>query len=189
LHYFNFSGNRNPTTYQKLSNQIYQIYLRNNVPIYYPISTPLEDIYLNHLNSLLLPKLSILRNVLNNIIVLINQDIEPLIFNYAKIPIKIKKHNSKTINTLTNTIIDLINKSQNIKVKYNSTLNELHEETDQQIKIVFDIKVEVFHTDSEELEKLKPYYIYIQPEFVFEKKYISDERERIFIFMLYLDLT
>ena len=117
-----------------------------------------------------------LRNVLNKVIVSSNQDIEPLIFNYAERPIEIKKHNSKTINTLTNTIIDLINKSQNIKVKYNSTLNELHEETDQQSRIVFDFKVEVFYTDSEELgKKLKPYYIYIQPEFVFEKKYISDE--------------
>jgi hypothetical protein len=185
LRYFNFSGNRNQTTYQKLSNQIYS---RNNVPIYYLISTLLEDIYLNNLNSLSSRKLYILKNVLDKVIVSNNQDIEPLIFDYVKRPIEIKKHNSKTINTLTDTIIDLINKYGYpiIKVKYNSILNELHEETDKQIRIVFDIKVEVFHTDSEELEKLKSYYIYIQPEYIFEKKYISDKYQ--FYYILNIDL-
>lgn len=170
-----FGGNKNPATYQKLSNQIYST---KNLPIYYPISTPLEDTYFNYLGSLSSPKLSMLRNVLNKVIISSNQDTEPLIFNYAERPIDIKKHNPKTIITLTNTIINLINKFGYpiIKVKFISTLNELHEETDQQSRIVFDLKVEVFYRDSEELGKeVKPYYIYIQPEFIFEKKYILDE--------------
>lgn len=175
-----FGGNKEPATYQRLDRKKFS---RKDLPIYYPISTPLEDKYFNYLNSISSPKLSMLRNVLNQVLVSSNQDIEPLVFNYAERPVEVKKFNKNTINILANTIIDLINKFGDpiLKVKFVSTLNELHEETDEQSRIVFDLKVELNYNDSEELgRKIKPYYIYIQPEFVFEKKYKLLEEDQFF---------
>lgn len=176
----NFSGNKEPATYHRLDRKKYS---KKNLPIYYPISSPLEDKYFNYLNSISSPKLSMLRNVLNQVLVSGNQDIEPLVFNYAERPVEVKQFNKNTINILANTIIDLINKFGDpiLKVKYVSTLNEIHEETDEQSRIVFDLKVELKYSDSEELgKKIKPYYIYIQPEFVFQKKYKLLEEDQFY---------
>ena len=115
-----------------------------------------------------------LRNTLRTIEVHTNQDLQPIIFNYAERPVEIKKVDPDRIKVLASIIINLINKFGEpiLGVKYIKVLNELHEETDQQSRIVFDLKLELNYTDSENLgKKLTPEIIYIQPEFVFEKTY------------------
>jgi len=149
---------------------------RKSLPIYYPISSPLEDNYYNYLNSVSSPKLSMLRNLLRSVEVYTNQGSQPIIFNYAERPIEIKKINYERINTLASTVIGLINKfaGSTLRVELIKTLNEIHEETENQSRINFDIKIKLFYLDLEKLGKTsKPEYdiLYIQPEFIFEKKY------------------
>lgn len=166
-----YVGNKDIITYKSSNTQNYS---RKNLPIYYPISSPLEDNYFNYLNSISSSKLSMLRNTLRSIEVHTNQDLQPIIFNYAERPVEIKKVDPNRIKVLASMIINLINKFGEpiLGVKYIKVLNELHEETDQQSRIVFDLKLELNYTDSENLgKKLTPEIIYIQPEFVFEKTY------------------
>jgi len=149
-------------------------YSRKSLPIYYPISSPLEDNYFNYTNSVTSPKLSMFRNILRQVEVYTNQGIQPIIYNYAERPIEIKKIQFDRIKILADTVINLINKfgEPMTKVEYISTLNEVHEETDQQSRICFDLKIKLIYMDSEKLGKtLNPDILYIQPEFIFEKKY------------------
>ena len=167
-----FIGNKNPANYHKPSN----IYSRKNLPIYYPISTPLEDNYNNYLNSITSPKLSMLRSIMHKVELYSNQGIKPIIFNYAERPVEIKKSDPDRIKVLADTIITLINKfgDTHLKVEYLSTQNNIHEETDQESRIAFDLKIKLFYADYEKLgKKNQSQYdiIYLQPEFVFQKIY------------------
>jgi hypothetical protein len=117
-----------------------------------------------------------LRNILNRVVSHTNQGLEPIIFNYAERPIEHKQPNQERIKVLTKTVIHLINQfgGSALKVELLNTQNEVHEETDQQSKIGFDIKLKLFYSDSEQLGRFtKPKFdiIYIQPEFIFEKEY------------------
>ncbi len=66
-------------------------------------------------------------------------------------------------------IISLINKFGDpiISVDQIQTLNEIHEETEEQSRIIFDIKLKYKYADLD--NKSKPEILYIQPEFIFEK--------------------
>jgi hypothetical protein len=166
-----YIGNKDNITYHRTNLQNIS---RKNLPIYYPISSPLEDNYFNYLNSISSPKLSLFRNVLRQVEVYTNQQKAPIIFNYAERPVEIKKIDMGRIKVLAQTVIDLINKfaSPIIRIEYVKTLNELHEETDEQSKINFDLKINLFYTDSENLGKpIKTDTMYIQPEFIFDKSY------------------
>jgi hypothetical protein len=170
-----FIGNKDTQTYTKTNTQNYS---RQNLPIYYPISSPLEDTYFNYLNSISSPKLSFFRNILRNVEIHINQDLKPIIFNYAERPIDIKQSNAKQINILALTVINLINKlgGSMLNVEYISTQNEIHEETEQQSKINFDLKLKLNYSDSEQMGKIvQADIIYLQPEFIFERDYLLAE--------------
>jgi len=167
-----FIGNKDTNTYHRPNLN----YSSKSLPIYYPISSPLEDNYFDYLNSISSPKLSLLRNILRKVEIYTNQGQAPIIYNYAERPIDIKSPDKNNIKTLADTVINLINKFADplIKVELDKTINELHEETDQQSKINFDMKIRMYYADSEKLGKtVKPEYdiIYIQPEFIFEKHY------------------
>ena len=164
-----FIGNKDIVTYNKVNPQNYS---RKNLPIYHPISSPLEDTYFNYLNSVSSPKLSLFRNILRKVELKTNDNKKPIIFNYAERPDEVKKINKNTIKTLSDTIVNLINEIGKpiMKVSGLNTLNEVHEETDQQSRIGFDIKLKLHYKDSENLGKKEKYDIlYIQPEFIFEK--------------------
>ncbi len=83
-----FIGNKDLTTYNKINTESYS---RKNLPVYYPISSPLEDNYFNNINSITSPKLSYFRTILRQVYLYINQSIEPIIFNYVNRPIEQKK--------------------------------------------------------------------------------------------------
>ena len=102
-----YIGNKDMVTYNNINTNAYS---RKNLPVYYPISSPLEDNYFNNINSMTSPKLSLFRNVLRQVYLLTNQSIEPITFNYINRPIEQKKIDPKRINTLSNMIINLINK-------------------------------------------------------------------------------
>ena len=161
-----FIGNKDLTTYNKINTDTYS---RKNLPVYYPISSPLEDNYFNNINSITSPKLSFFRTILRQVYLYINQSIEPLIFNYVDRPIEQKKIDPKRIKTLSDMIISLINKFGDpiISVDQIQTLNEIHEETEEQSRIIFDIKLKYKYADSD--NKSRPEILYIQPEFIFEK--------------------
>ena len=168
-----FIGNKDIVTYNNVNPLNYS---RKNLPIYYPISSPLEDTYFNYLNSISSPKLSLFRSILRKVELQTNENKRPIVFNYAERPIEIKKVDKNTIKTLSKTVTDLINQFGKpiMKVSELKTLNEVHEETDQQSRIGFDIKLKLFYEDSENLGKsLKQKYdiLFIQPEFIFEKTY------------------
>ena len=167
-----YIGNKDVVTYHRSDQNV----SRKNLPIYYPISSPLEDNYFNYLGSITSPKLSMLRNIMRSVEVYTNQGMQPIIFNYGERPIEIQKVNFQKINVLAKTVIDLINKfaGSTLRVEFMGTKNEVHEETEEQSKINFDMKVKLFYFDVEKLGKTsKPEHdiIYIQPEFIFEKKY------------------
>jgi len=156
---------------------------RTNLPIYYPISSPMHDTYFNHLNSISSPKLSTLRTILRKVEIVTNQGQKPIIYNQADRPSSSIKIDNVRIQTLANTICNLINQSAKslLKVKYMETLNELHEETDEQSKINFDLKLELIYPDSENLGKsLQPDIIFIQSEFIFEKIYNALPEDKFF---------
>ena len=190
-----FVGNKNPGNYHKPS----EIYSRKNLPIYYPISTPLEDNYHNYLNSISSPKLSMLRSIMHKVELYSNQGIKPIIFNYAERPIEIKKPDPNRIKVLADTIINLINKfgDTHLKTEMISTNNVIHEETDQESRICFDLKIKFYYADYEKMgqqtkfatlhtgsrdKKNHPQYdiIYIQPEFVFQKMYNKLPEDQFF---------
>jgi len=161
-----FIGNKDLTTYNKINTESYS---RKNLPVYYPISSPLEDNYFNNINSITSPKLSYFRTILRQVYLYINQSIEPIIFNYVNRPIEQKKIDPKRIKTLSDMIISLINKFGDpiISVDQIQTLNEIHEETEEQSRIIFDIKLRYKYADSD--NRSRPEILYIQPEFIFEK--------------------
>ena len=130
-----YIGNKDLVTYNKLNTEAYS---RKNLPVYYPISSPLEDNYFSNINSITSPKLSLFRNVLRQVYLLTNQSIEPIIFNYVNRPIEQKKKNPNRIKTLANMIINLINKFGDplLQVKLVQTQNEAHEQTEEQSKII-----------------------------------------------------
>jgi len=165
-----FIGNKDIQTYHRNPLNV----SRKNLPIYYPISSPLEDNYFNYANSITSPKMSMLRNILRRVELETNHGLEPIIFNYAERPIEFRQPNSEKINVLANTVIDLINQfgGSALRVELINTQNSIHEETDLQSRINFDMKLKLFYSDSEQLGK-KPKFdiIYIQPEFIFEKEF------------------
>lgn len=177
-----FIGNKDTITYHNPNTQNYS---RKNLPIYYPISSPLEDSYDNYLNSISSPKLSLLRNILRKVEIYTNQETKPIIFNYAERPIEIKNPNKTHIKVLANTVINLINQFADpiLHVEFMKTLNEIHEETDVQSRIGFDLKVKLYYADSEKMGKDLPKYdiIYIQPEFIFEKFYKVLPEDQFFV--------
>jgi hypothetical protein len=134
----------------------------------------LEDTYFNYLNSISSPKLSTFRNVLRKVEIFTNQGQKPIIFNYSEQPINIIKTDQNRIHTLANTICILINQNAKslLQVKFIETSNEIHEETEEQSRINFDLKLELLYSDSEKMGKIQqPDIIIIQSEFIFEKKY------------------
>jgi hypothetical protein len=166
-----FIGNKDLITYNRINTTNYS---RKNLPVYYPISSPLEDNYFNNINSITSPKLSMLRNVLNQVYLYINQSIEPIRFNSVNRPIEQYKVDLILIKRMAKIIIDLINKFGDplLKVKLIKTENEISEQTSEQNRINFDIKLELEYADSENLGRdIKPDIIYIQAEYVFEKLY------------------
>ena len=167
-----FIGNKDVVTYHRAPQNV----SRKSLPIYYPISSPLEDNYFNYLGSISSPKLSMLRNILRSVEVYTNQGTQPIIFNYAERPVEQKQININRINILAKNVLELINKfaGSTLRVELVKTLNEIHEETELQSKINFDMKIKLFYYDAEKLGKTsKPEYdiLYIQPEFIFEKKF------------------
>jgi hypothetical protein len=172
--------NQNTITYNKLNDLNLS---RNNLPVYYPISSPLEDNYFNYLNSISSPKLSMVRSLLLKVLSHSNQDSEPIIFNNADRPISIKKINLEQIKVLAKTIIDSINKFADnyLMVESIQTQNEIHEETDTQSRINFDIKIKLFYNDlNSKFDKTKYDIIYIQSEFIFEKIYPALPEDQFF---------
>jgi len=171
-----FNGLKDITTYNNINTASYS---RKNLPIYYPISSPLENNYSDNINLTSSAKLSLFRNILRQVYLLINQSTNPIIFNYVNRPIEQKTIDPIKIKTLSNMIISLINKFGNpiIMVKFINTQNEIHEETTEQSRIIFDTKLNLSYTDSENLgKKIKPDLLVIQSEFIFEKiNKISDE--------------
>lgn len=147
---------------------------RKNLPIYYPISSPLEDNYFDYTNSMTSPKLSMLRNIMRRVELYSNQGSAPIIFNYAERPLEFKQPNKKKMVVLANTIIKSINEFGKplLKIKLLGIQNEIHEETDTQSRMCFDMKIKLFYADSEQMGKKQTFDIlYIQPEFIFEKAY------------------
>jgi len=163
-----YIGNKDMVTYNNINTRLYS---RKNLPVYYPISSPLEDNF-NNINSITSPKLSMFRSVLRQVYLSTNQSIEPIVFNYTNRPIEHKKIESNRINSLASLIINSINKFGYpiLQVKLIKTLNEVHEETEEQSRIKFDIKLELIYKDSENLGRdVKNDILYIQQEFIFEK--------------------
>lgn len=152
----------------------------------YPISTPLEEDEYIYSNKVMDPRLAMLRNVLRKVELDTNRGIKTILFNVAERPIENKVINAERIKTLSEKIIKLINQFGNpaLTVKYISTLNEKHEETEQESRIGFDLKLLLYYPDSTKLGKndIKQYSIvYIQTEFIFEKKYDLLEEDQFFI--------
>lgn len=157
---------------------------RKNLPIYYPISSPMEDTYFNYLNSVTSPKLSMLRNIMRKVELYTNQGIKPIIFNNAERPIEIKSNNLKRIQVLANIIIELINEfgKSSLQVKQLDIQNPIHEETDEQSRIEFDVKLQLLYSNSEHMGKIsKPDIVIIQSEFIFEKNYSILPEDDFFI--------
>jgi hypothetical protein len=149
---------------------------RKNLPIYYPISSPLEDNYFDYANSITSPKLSMLRSIMRTVELHSNQGAAPIIFNYAERPLEFKQPNKQKMIVLANTVISSINEFGKplLKVELLNIQNEIHEETDNQSRMCFDMKIKLFYADSEQLGKsTKPKFdiLYLQPEFIFEKAY------------------
>ncbi len=166
-----FIGNKDLITYNRINTTNYS---RKNLPVYYPISSPLEDNYYNNINSITSPKLSMLRNVLNQVYLFTNQSVEPIRFNFVNIPIEQSKVDPILIKRMANIIIDLINKFGDplLKVKLIKTNNEISEQTSEQSRLNFDIELELEYADSQNLGRdVKSDTIYIQVEYVFEKIY------------------
>ena len=166
-----FFGNKDLITNNRINTENYS---RNNLPVYYPISSPLEDDYFNNINSITSPKLSMLRNVLNQVYIFTNQSVEPIKFNFVNRPIEQSEVDPIIIKKMANMIIDLINKFGDplLKVKFIQTENEISEQTTEQNRINFDIKLELSYADSENLGiYIQPDIIYIQAEYIFEKIY------------------
>jgi hypothetical protein len=166
-----YVGNKDIITYHR---PLKQHYSKKSQAIYYPISSPLEDNYFNYLNSISSPKLSFFRNILYKVESYTNQGSQPIIFNYAERPITIKKTDKQKVKTLSDTVVNMINKFANpmLKIEYVGTSNEVHEETDVQSRINFDLKIKLYYADSEKMgKKVTPDILYIQPEFIFEKQY------------------
>ena len=147
---------------------------RKNLPIYYPISSPLEDNYFDYTNSITSPKLSMLRNIMRTVELHSNQGAAPIIFNYAERPVEFKQPNKQRMLVLANTVIKSINEFGKplVTIELLNIQNEIHEETDNQSRMCFDMKIKFSYADSEQLGK-KPKFdiLYIQPEFIFEKAY------------------
>jgi len=147
---------------------------RKNLPIYYPISSPLEDNYFDYTNSITSPKLSMLRSIMRTVELHSNQGAAPIIFNYAERPVEFKQPNKQRMLILANTVIKSINEFGKplITIELLNIQNEIHEETDNQSRMCFDMKIKLFYADSEQLGK-KPKFdiLYLQPEFIFEKAY------------------
>lgn len=120
------------------------------------------------------PKLSMLRNIMRRVELYSNQGSAPIIFNYAERPLEFKQPNKKKMVVLANTIIKSINEFGKplLKIKLLGIQNEIHEETDTQSRMCFDMKIKLFYADSEQMGKKQTFDIlYIQPEFIFEKAY------------------
>jgi len=166
-----FIGNKDLTTYNRINTNAYS---RKNLPVYYPISSPLEDNYFNNINSITSPKLSMFRNVLNQVYLLTNQSVEPITFNYVNRPIEQTKVDPIRIKALSKMLVDLINKFGDplLQVKLIKTENEVSEQTEEQSRINFDMKLELKYADSENLGRdVQPDFLYVQSEFIFEKIY------------------
>lgn len=159
-----FIGNKDLVNYNRLNTVNFS---RKNLPVYYPINSNIEDNYFNNITS---PKLSLLRTVLRQVFLLINQNNQPIIYNNTNRPVEYKKIDSNRIKTLSEMLIKSINKFGDpiLKVKLVKTLNELHEETEEQSRINFDMGIELFYTDVNSNNK-KQDIIFIQAEFIFEK--------------------
>ena len=166
-----YIGNKDLITYNRINTTEYS---RKNLPVYYPISSPLEDNYFNNINSITSPKLSMFRNVLNQVYLFTNQSIEPINFNYINRPIEQNTVDPIVIKKMSNMLVDLINKFGDplLKVKLIKTENEINEQTTEQSRINFDLQLELTYADSENLGKdILPDHIYIQAEYIFEKIY------------------
>ena len=178
-----FIGNKNNATYNKIN----PLNISNKSSyLSYPISTPLDDDYYDYNNKLIDPKLSMLRNLLRKVEIYTNQGNKSIIFNYAEQPVESKQVDKNRIKILSDTIVDLINKFADsiLTVKYVKTLNEIHEETDEQSRISFDLKILLYYPDSTKLgnDGIKQYdIIYVQPEFIFEKKRDLLEEDQFFL--------
>jgi hypothetical protein len=157
-----FIGNKDLVNYNRLNTVNYS---RRNLPVYYPINSNIEDNYFNNITS---PKLSLLRTVLRQVYLLVNQNTQPIVYNNTNRPVQYKTVNKNYIKTLSDTIIKSINNfgEPMLKVKLLQTLNELHEETEEQSRINFDMALELNYTD---VYSKKPDTIFVQAEFIFEK--------------------
>ena len=157
-----FIGNKDLVNYNNLNTVNYS---RKNLPVYYSINSNMEDNYFNNITS---PKLSLLKTVLRQVYILINQDIQPIIYNNTNRPVEYKKIDKIKIKTLSEMIVKNINNFGDpiLKIKLIKTLNELHEETEEQSRINFDMEIEMYYTDA---TKTKPDILVIQAEFIFEK--------------------
>jgi len=176
-----FIGNKDLTTYNRINTNAYS---RKNLPVYYPISSPLEDNYFNNINSITSPKLSMFRNVLRQVYLSVNQSVQPITFNIVNRPIENKKIDKKRIEALSTMIVKLVNKLGEpiLKVKQISTENELHEQTEEQSRIVFDIKLELSYVDSEDLgREIKPDILIVQADYVFEKTNKTFDEDQFFV--------
>lgn len=154
---------------------------RKNLPMYYPIGTPLDDEYNTYINSLTSPKLSYLRMILLKVQTLTNQDKPPIIFNYSERPVIINKIDIAKFNVLADTIIQLINSNAKplMNVEKITIENPIHESTDTQSRMIFNLKLKMFYNDINTLSSKNKYdIIFIQPEFIFEN--ISNEEANFF---------
>ena len=168
-----FIGNKDTNTYHRQDVNV----SRKNLPIYYPISSPLDEDYFSYVNSLSSPKLSLFRSLLRKVEIYTNQGAQPIIYNFSERPVTIKKIDKKQIKKLADSVIGLINKygKSVLKVELVKTLNEIQEETDIQTKINFDMKIKLYYPAN-----TKPDILYIQPEFIFEKTYNKLPEDQFF---------
>lgn len=176
-----FIGNKDLAHYQNMTKNSNYKYSRKNMPVYYPISSPLAGDYNNYVESLTSPKLSYLRIVLNKIQTIANQGIKPTIFNYAERPITYKKADMTKLDILADTIIKMINDNGKplMKVEKVDIINSINEETDAQSRIIFDLKIKMYYNDIDTLTSTNKFdIIYIQPEFIFEN--LSDTEANFF---------
>lgn len=166
-----------------------------NLPIYYPISSPLNNNYHDYLNSITSPKLSFLRSIMRRTQLHLNQGSPLIIFNQMDIPINLLPPNKQKNLVLANTIINTINEFGKplLKIHIETLMNEINEETETQSKICFDIKIKLYYADSEKLGKPLTFDIlFIRSEFIFEKTYkklIEDQffsKKHIYNFKVFL---
>ena len=115
-----------------------------------------------------------LRTIMRRVELHSNQGAAPIIFNYAERPLEFKQPHKQKMIVLANTVISSINEFGKplLKLELLNIQNEIHEETDNQSRMCFDMKIKLFYADSEQLGK-KPKFdiLYLQPEFIFEKAY------------------